>query len=340
MRPSMLGQSIALKVNTESCGTLGGFFEVKMRGSSAWRTMAMTCFHVVDPKDGQLGAVIDTMLQQWRREGIRPDHPQRGSLEVHHPAPDTMNQNFETLRLGIDKIDCNNHFQTLARQVREGTGDMMSRDDKNLCRALMPEYDALNRSLQMAESFVFNTGPHFGVVWAASGDRTGILSEGGKTVEYKLDWALIEVPSHRVSPNQTPEGQPFHTSPLPTDLNGLEVCLWGQRTGLRTRVVHRLKTANLLESLGLRANNPYADSEAAEDPTVGYIVTGTESSQFARLGDSGGLVFTNSDPARRVLIGIMFSGEEHGRYSLFTPIYWVYKGIKQLTGATDVRFRL
>lgn len=70
---------------------------------------------------------------------------------------------------------------------------------------------------------------------------------------------------------------------------------------------------------------------------MGYIVTGSESSHPWGLG---GLVFTNSNPAYLVLIEIIFAGEPHGRYALFMPIEWVYRDIKELTGATYVRFRL
>lgn len=49
-RPSMPGQSLALSENKKTSGTLGGFFEVFLPGSTKPQTVGITCFHVIDPK--------------------------------------------------------------------------------------------------------------------------------------------------------------------------------------------------------------------------------------------------------------------------------------------------
>ena len=55
-------------------------------------------------------------------------------------------------------------------------------------------------------------------------------------------------------------------------------------------------------------------------------------------GDSGSLVYTNDDPDNRVVVGIVRAGDNpHARWTMVTPIEFIYADIKSVTGAAEVR---
>lgn len=83
-----------------------------------------------------------------------------------------------------------------------------------------------------------------------------------------------------------------------------------------------------------------APANAPKVTILDNVVTGHGLNRFGLLGDSGALVFTNTEPNHRVLSGIMDAGDEYGQYSLITLMEYVYKDIKEPTGTSDVRFRL
>jgi hypothetical protein len=52
---AMAGGPIAHSRNDEGSGTLGGFIELQHPSSLKWLCYALTCFHVIDPRDRHIG---------------------------------------------------------------------------------------------------------------------------------------------------------------------------------------------------------------------------------------------------------------------------------------------
>lgn len=74
-------------------------------------------------------------------------------------------------------------------------------------------------------------------------------------------------------------------------------------------------------------------------PTVEHTVipSDTQSGFFAKLGDSGSLVYTKGS---HVVVGLLFAGNVvKPRTSMFTHIHERVADIKSITGATEVRLR-
>lgn len=215
---SMMGQSLANKANTVTCGTLGGFFEVRLQGSSKWKTVAMTCCHVVMPEmeadekflldywsannifpKGQMSP--KQMLAHWRDNGIRPDDPNRKMLQVCHPAEATMKKHWEEITRELNVFSENPAYQATAREYAAGLGEFRGKAQKAWYRQLKNEEDMYKEKEAACQSFVDNIGIDFGTVWAASGFRQGSApasSAAGTHLQHELDWALIEVLDHRI----------------------------------------------------------------------------------------------------------------------------------------------
>jgi hypothetical protein len=52
---AMAGGPIAHSRNHAGSGTLGGFIELQHPSSLKWSCFGLTCFHVIDPRDRDLG---------------------------------------------------------------------------------------------------------------------------------------------------------------------------------------------------------------------------------------------------------------------------------------------
>lgn len=192
--PSMLGQSLALN-DASGSGTLGGFLELKMPGEAEYRTMALTCFHCVNPRETRLDRALVKRLRVWRQEGITPDEDMRMELQVQHPSRTAVKEKIKSLKDSIRAIEENEEYV----QLSELEGDIectcgrraaktFSRMTSTLCE--------LKEFLQEIEAFKQADRGYFGPVYAGSGFRqtTGKLPSN-------LDWALIEIPYDRVGEN-------------------------------------------------------------------------------------------------------------------------------------------
>lgn len=75
-----------------------------------------------------------------------------------------------------------------------------------------------------------------------------------------------------------------------------------------------------------------------------HVITGVKpGGTFARIGDSGSLVFTNGNKNKRKLIGLIRAGDGDDKtdplFTFVTPIEYVYQDIKAITGATEIRLK-
>lgn len=88
--------------------------------------------------------------------------------------------------------------------------------------------------------------------------------------------------------------------------------------------------------------NEYIDKVKVCQETIENCIVRPNQMPFSEKGDSGSLIFTNDNPNRRVLVGMLLGGVDDPRrtFTFFTHIQDIYEDIKSLTGASDVRFKL
>lgn len=219
-RRALMGQSMAFTGNTEVCGTMGGVFQIKLKGSTEWKTVAMTCFHVVIPpvrkqyehvleywKDKDIhpraGKSPDAMIEEWISKGIKPGDPNRTMLTVDHPASNTVRQANESFAEQMVALR-HREFDKLVTWADEGLSmpTLLRRNVYEKGMGLISDNKVLERAM-------IEPGLPFGCVWAASGERTVHLhpDEVPKDrfgdlkhvpLKYTIDWALIDVPETRI----------------------------------------------------------------------------------------------------------------------------------------------
>ena len=207
-RPALIGQSISAAYNKVSSGTLGGFLGLRREGSSHWKTVAISCWHVLLPPDEDvrfsdklIGHWLENsmypqsnfdpepVILEWHKRGVKPNDQYRKLLQIDHPSADTMDETRELLDGELQKHDTP-HFRFLKKQIEEDFTELFRNKDWEILRK---GKETLQRS-NGYEKFLANVGTGFGTLWAASGYR--VTHEYGPTDNRKLpcdlDWCLIE----------------------------------------------------------------------------------------------------------------------------------------------------
>jgi len=218
--PALMGQSMAHKSNIKATGTLGAFFQVKPKGSSGWKTVAMTCHHVVaEPKYAQdmldywaknsivprgMDSAKD-MLRKWHEGGIGPNDRNRSMVAVDHPGKISITQATELVEGKLRELEKAGVYDLLAQDAK-GEGEFMARNQKQILqkgKVLVQKSEALRR-------FAAANRIDFGIVWATSGIRKkpctrgftmgGDNTPGAATLPMlvALDWALVEPRTQRI----------------------------------------------------------------------------------------------------------------------------------------------
>jgi hypothetical protein len=110
-------------------------------------------------------------------------------------------------------------------------------------------------------------------------------------------------------------------SPLPDNLNGVTLCISGQRSGYSEGEAH--------------VKHEIVDGEVVSLPTIEHAVAPRgDNTYFAKHGDSGALVYTK---CTHVVVGLCFAGcPGYPFVSYFTHISDLIADIKETTGATRV----
>lgn len=195
--PSMLGQSLSLEENSESSGTLGGFFELKLPGSQEPKVVAITCFHVLNPTGVGKTAATKASIQRWRKEGIQPDDQEASELKVYHPSPRAIREKTRALKKEVADIRTPSYI----------LWDELATNDLPLRKGDRMMYESSKRQMVDCQTLIHDLehfDPRFGRVWAASGFRVrqALTVEGGRHKKpTNCDWALIEIPDARLSSN-------------------------------------------------------------------------------------------------------------------------------------------
>lgn len=238
---AIVGQSLAHASNTDAAGTLGGFVQLKFKGTSAWKTMALTCYHVAaDPaltqqminywKKNSLAPhgmeSAREVLSKWHDYGVLPNDQNHSMLQVDHPATASLTKYKEDLTDDLEVQMASFGLEALLIKDESGEGDCLRRDQMQTLR----KGKDLRRRIDQCERFIANGGQKFGIVWAASGfkaehrgtrgfewaDRNGLHTDK-VTLRSKMDWALIIPPKDRIP--KIPVSQTFHFSIMTKDTN-------------------------------------------------------------------------------------------------------------------------
>ena len=181
------GNSIGVKGSTVSAGTVGCFLKLKL--GNRWKTLGLTCHHVVLPS-----TTTHPLARHFELYGIRPEEKPAIFMDV----PSLLDHK-ETVASYKAKIEA---FQTKEHEI---TGRRLGDSLDFVIPSERRNYDAAARSianaklhLGRAEEFFALGHQNFGRVWAASGLRQAYPPN---TPANSLDWALVDAPANRVFPN-------------------------------------------------------------------------------------------------------------------------------------------
>ncbi|KAJ6185129.1 hypothetical protein N7519_006430 [Penicillium mononematosum] len=323
-QPSMIGQSLAPR-GTYGSGTLGGFIEIKLPGQSSYKTLALTCFHCVNPSEEDLDPDLVERVRMWREKGVEPDDDLRRELQMEHPSSMAMEDKIASLTDEIQGIETSEQYGQFRELEGEDIESMLGRTAARTFTRMKDTLSNLNDFLGEIEAFKSDNRAAFGHVYAASGFRTTPPASG---ITMNLDWALIEVPNDRIGHNVTPDGHDLKEAPVPENLEGMQVFIHGQRSGHRKGIKHPLESAVLDYAI--------IDGKSTKRTTYEHSIHPAHTPEFSHEGDSGSLVFT----ASHVVIGMLFAGGLSHSMSYFTPIEVLVEDIKEVTKATDVRLKM
>ncbi|KAI9761311.1 MAG: hypothetical protein M4579_001101 [Chaenotheca gracillima] len=278
-------------------GSLGGYVEVVFAGGEK-KVFGLTCHHVAlyrkTEVEGQseLGLTkrseIDIMSGVFKN-GL----PFNESSEyvVHQPSDD---DHHYTLKAHEGILLAHREQESkLAQKFEFGIGTDRDENIRTKLRLRMQEVEA---DIQKLKSF--DRG--FGHVAASSGFRLGGLG-------CNIDWAIVEVPRHRLGVNQVPAFLPFFDS-MATDQTsdltpGVQVAKFS-RDGSRTRG----------EFSFIKSNVNLANSA----PSKEWVFVSSGELPFSTPGDSGTFVFDYQQPP--AVGGMVIAGHKWWPWTYVTPI--------------------
>lgn len=121
----------------------------------------------------------------------------------------------------------------------------------------------------------------------------------------------------------------------------------GQRNQFSTGFIHSLVTASNFEAF---ESHLKVDLVKDVRTNLDWVVTGKVRiddkgrktwAPFSQGGDSGSLVYTNTDPQNRVLVGMVRAGTTPVPWWTYViPIEFIYQDIISRTGAEAIRLRV
>lgn len=182
------GNSIGVKGSTASAGTFGCFLRLKK--GSQWKTLGLTCHHVVLPSPNN-----HPSAQLYELYGIRPD--ENPTIFMDMPSLLDHQETTECYKATIKALQTK-EYEIIGRKIADSSDFVIPSERR--------EYDQTSRDiakkkedLNNAEEFFALGHQNFGKVWAASGLRQAYPPS---TPAHSFDWALINVPPNRVYPNR------------------------------------------------------------------------------------------------------------------------------------------
>ncbi|KAJ5836655.1 hypothetical protein N7447_002681 [Penicillium robsamsonii] len=347
------GVSLGIHGSSAVTSTLGGFVQLRFSGQSHWHTYGLTCFHAVWPPEWKRpesmlqikGAV--TALSQWEYGPLRLEHPPssiaRQILKVDHPSLKDLQHTINVIDGHIDTFKTGEFLEWEATQRAIDQGEDLcipesaARRYKGIAKRIS-EFKAVRQQFATMRD---NRFYFLGHVIAASGVYRTKKNDADQLIS--MDWALIDIDPGRLQPqihgNKVEGNRPFGNGPTGLVLasefqfnpqlkvhSGMMLYKTGRSSGATSAPYNGLIKVDICrqktESGGFQKIPTWVHSVANETPQA-----------FAEPGDSGSWVYTNYSD----VFGMVLSGNERLGTASISSIFDIFKDIKVLTDAAEVR---
>lgn len=183
------GGSIGPRGSTKSAGTFGCYVRLRFPKSDNWKTMALTCHHVVIPSNSS-----HPRAKEWELSGITPGDETDLAMDM----PSRLDH-LETIALYKEEINQSDTaaHRALRLRLQDPLGFLTPLES---ARYEMAETSINTKKdmLRSAEKFFADKSELFGHVFAASGLRQ---SYPPAAPSVSFDWALLNVCESRLSKN-------------------------------------------------------------------------------------------------------------------------------------------
>lgn len=181
------GNSIGVKGSTSSAGTFGCFLRLKK--GSRWKTLGLTCHHVVLPS-----TTTNSSARLYELYGIRPE--ENAAVFMDMPSLLDHEETIASYKATIKELQTKEH-EIIGRRIADSS-DFVIPDERCEYNRKARTIEKTRLQLTRAEEFFALGHQKLGKVWAASGLRQAYPPS---TPAHSFDWALVDVPPIRVYPN-------------------------------------------------------------------------------------------------------------------------------------------
>ncbi|KAF3479480.1 uncharacterized protein GIQ15_06456 [Arthroderma uncinatum] len=312
------GGSIGVHGSDQASSTFGGFLELQLP-SGEWKLYGVASY------SGIMTGKADDM---WDKHGIRPDDI-RNDLYLDHPSLGDHISSIKQYRHELSVNAGRESYIALEKRILEGA--CLSRSDMYSFDCAQQRITDLRLFTAKGRSLYNRTQLLLGKVYAASGHRRSPESR-------LLDWALIDVMSDRLSPNEIPQlnvtgeaqnsiyvSSSVYVEGVAYPQYDIFICKTG-RSGFTDGEMGKLLEADV--------QNWFQDSHGDWKSVKGtaYQIFSAVS-EFGSPGDSGSFVTYVTG----AFIGLLIGGVSDVGVGLFMRASDLFEDIKLITGAQDIR---
>ena len=204
-RPAQIGQSVGMLNSTGESGIFGGFLELRYPESEDWIPYGITSSRGLFSEGGQVVSPLNTsklvnfprilncklrniVLRGWRCNGAHPkDTAAHCFLQVQQPSARDMEQHDKYCDEQMQEIgDIENHRHHYYQQKKSQVEKFRQADNHHIGSVFAASWERVKSSVAMPSAAMQGPG-----------------------CEMEMDWALIEVPGHRMGDNNVSSTQHF-----------------------------------------------------------------------------------------------------------------------------------
>ncbi|KGO76504.1 Peptidase S64, Ssy5 [Penicillium italicum] len=354
------GVSLGIHQCSAGTSTLGGLVQLQFANNPQWRTFALTCFHAIWPPENhrdipRLNTIANAQqaIKSWEFLPLDPREPKtfpdiaEQILRVDHPSLRDLKNTIQQNDSIIASIRTQ-RFLEYEEEINKGKDGWLPESAKSAYHTMVQRIQATE---QARAPFITmrDSGNYFlGYVYAGSGvNRTRKTRRANEELRKQLrtistDWALIDIESGRLRPQQHGDGisdhkpfnygrrvhfsGPFGYDPDLEAVDGLELQKSGRSSGITSGTYSKLECVQFTH---LKTDQ----GMAVIIPTFEYKIASRRGTDFAEKGDSGSWVYTLGGE----VLGMLKGGNESHGTGTMTLMSDIFDDIKSVTGATQVR---
>ncbi|KAJ5195372.1 uncharacterized protein N7498_008810 [Penicillium cinerascens] len=360
------GVSIGIVNSSAGSSTLGGIVKLRFSNRTPWTPYALTCFHCVFAPEGhranllkipdtereciaEKDVILTIAFQKVLQNPVQPgDDPAQNFLRVEQPSTVDLNQSIKSTDGEISEIksekfmDWKVQADKIALDPSDGFLDEREKGRYNKSQVQIAKLE--NRKAKFRR---YRDKNDLGRLFAGSGfgrikdspNRRGISSDQKKSY---MDWALIKVNEWRFDreDGKLQGNKPFGYLGTKTDdfmQTGKFDAVYNEKVNVRksgrSTWITAGKCNELLTYTFKHEQSPGVLGGPRETVTHEWTIKSTNNQPFAEHGDSGAFVYG----AQGQVVGILFGGIPTLDVAFMSDIRDVFKDIKEVTGAEDVR---